>query len=212
MVRLTAWVSDEQKKWVEDHAEEHNVEQAEVIRQLIDAARYGESPLNQSGESTSESHDSESESLRVIVADLEERVTSLENERSKLTEPSEPDKPVSARPTEDRDPRGSPPEDTPTEPLAGGIKDLLNGWPPRGEQNRDDRREVALAALRWLRDEAGVAGKPEFVDALYDEHPVGGQGDDTWWRKTVRPALMEADEAGIVEFHEGRWDYEWKGE
>lgn len=98
---------------------------------------------------------------------------------------------------------------------AGGpvfTADLLADWRPgRDAEERERKREIGAAALEWLQTEDGGRSASDFKAALYDEHHVDGQGRDAWWRRTVRPALQEAEEAGYAEYHHGRHEYVWTG-
>lgn len=89
------------------------------------------------------------------------------------------------------------------------IYEALEGWPGKGATNRERRREVGARAVRWLRDRGEPASASDFQDALFDGYPVPGQKPETWWRKTVRPALQECVDAGLVEYREGHHDYRW---
>lgn len=85
---------------------------------------------------------------------------------------------------------------------------------PQKAKSPERRQQVGAAALRWLRDgaEDQSARRGDFVDALYDQYPIEGQSRETWWRKTVRPVLRAATDAGIVEHPEGRHLYRWAGD
>lgn len=63
MVRLSVWLTDEQKAWVEATADDRNVGQAELVRELIDAARESESIVNQPPNSTESKSESVSDSV-----------------------------------------------------------------------------------------------------------------------------------------------------
>lgn len=63
--------------------------------------------------------------------------------------------------------------------------------PGRSEDVVAERREVVGRALAFLRDEER-ARRSAFVDALYEDHPVGYETEDGWWR-CVREGLEQVD-------------------
>lgn len=91
------------------------------------------------------------------------------------------------------------------------LDELLDDWHPgRTLDEREERKEAGKAALRLLIDDGGRLMREEFVDDLLPENDVDGQSDDTWWRNSVRPALMSAVHAGYAERHHGPpHTYEW---
>ncbi len=146
--------------------------------------------------------------LRERVEELERRVDSLESEREQ-TQTAERRPRTDSRP---RDPHPSTSEDTTAESSSGDIGEILAGWPGPREEHQERRREVGTAALDWLRDRGQPASASDFKDALLDDYPVEGQSPDTWYRKSVKPALDLAKDAGGVEYRDGYHDYEWVGE
>lgn len=141
------------------------------------------------------------------VAELEERVEELEADREPSAKEAETPE-NSATPV--RESRAT--SEGPTE-ISGqsDVDAILDDWPPRGTRKRDRRREVGRAALEWLRERDSPASGADFREALYEEYPVEGQSEETYWRKTVRPALQQAVEAGVVSYREGYHDYQWTG-
>lgn len=89
------------------------------------------------------------------------------------------------------------------------VDDVARDW--QGE-HVGDRRDAARAALEWLRSDGGPASGSDFKAELLTEYAVGGQSPDTWWRKTVRPVLQAAADAGLVEYRSGYHDYRWGGD
>ncbi|RBI58332.1 hypothetical protein DMJ13_27435 [halophilic archaeon] len=142
-----------------------------------------------------------------MIQDLFSRVEALEDGQ---------DLPEDAPGTVAREPEPAPAQDGGTEDVEqddsaspdvdGDVDKLLADWPPRGDRKREERRAVGRAALRWLRDEDGPRGRGDFEDALLPEYAVDGQSAETWWRKSVRPALKAVD---AVEYHHGPHTYEW---
>jgi len=114
------------------------------------------------------------------------------------------------------DPSKEPTTEATREPEADGDPDLveaLEGWPEPRASKREQRRAAGLATLRWLRGRGETGGKrSEVVDGVEPEQPVDGQGKDTWWRKSARPALQKARDAGFVEFEDGTKIWRWAGE
>lgn len=94
------------------------------------------------------------------------------------------------------------------------LEELLDDWHPgRTLDEKKERKAVGKAALRLLIDDGGQLMREEFVDELLPEYDVDGQSEDTWWRNSVRPALMTAVQAGHAERHHGPpHTYEWIGE
>lgn len=91
------------------------------------------------------------------------------------------------------------------------LRALLDEWPPAGQQKREQRRQAGLAALEYIRD-VGAATAGDVKDAAEPDAPVDGQSPDTWWRKSARPALERARDAGLVTFTDGSKVWEWIGE
>lgn len=90
---------------------------------------------------------------------------------------------------------------------------LLSGWRPgRTAEEREERLEAARAALEWLRDRDVPASGRDVKEALYEAHAPDEQGEETFWKKTARPAFQLAEEAGAVKYREGHHDYQWVGE
>lgn len=90
------------------------------------------------------------------------------------------------------------------------IEDILDGWPPRTVQRREDKREVAVTVLEYLRSDEGPLSGSNFQELLFDADDWELSAD-TWWRNYARPALREAVDHGLVEYREGHHDYVWRG-
>lgn len=91
-------------------------------------------------------------------------------------------------------------------------------------ENSEARRRQLIAAGGAAIEAVRTADEPlktgELV-ALYDEYPVEGQAapggaerpsKETYWRKTVKPALDAAEDAGLLRQRSGKWDWVWIGE
>ncbi len=86
------------------------------------------------------------------------------------------------------------------------FADALDGWRPgRDLSEQAERREIGRKALDWLRDQEEDVRRQDVVAALYEATSVDGQGEDAWWRRTVRPAFKNALEQGYVENPGRRW-------
>lgn len=117
---------------------------------------------------------------------------------------------IEAEPTSDFDPDLDAGELL-QEASVGPIEAALEGWPGENAKKVQQRRESASAMLQWLRDDGGRHSAKEIREALLPEHGVEGQSERTWWRKTGRPALQQARDAGVVEYREDFSDYSWSG-
>lgn len=94
------------------------------------------------------------------------------------------------------------------------VEELLDDWKPgRSQEEREERKDVGRAALELLIDDGGELERADFVDELLPEYDVEDQSEDTWWRKSARPAVTRAVDAGLVERHHGPpHTYEWVGD
>jgi hypothetical protein len=104
-----------------------------------------------------------------------------------------------------------------------GWRDLLDDSDVYSHQNPTKRREQMLAAGSAALDLLCAADAPvstERFNGLYERYPVEGQsppGDaeraskETYWRKTLKPALDRARKAGLAKQNSGSWDWEWIG-
>lgn len=225
MPRFTVSVNDEQDAYLEEHADPPDRSKAAVVRELIDAARSGEllTEAHRNGD-TAPVKIGELEELRERVAELEDVVAELRADRREEPVDAEReagDDSAEAGDTTEGTPdpsmataRGSrPPSDTAPDRAGDvSIEELLAEYDQgRGRVEREERREVARVALEWLRDRDGRASGADFQAELLPEHGIDGQNETTWWRKTVRPAVQLAVEAGVVEYREGHHDYRWTG-
>lgn len=88
--------------------------------------------------------------------------------------------------------------------------EILKEWRPgHAGKDRERRREIGTTALNWLRERDAPASAEEFKRALYEDHHMEGQGEDAWWRRTARPAIQLAEDAGHVEYSHGNHEYRW---
>ena len=88
------------------------------------------------------------------------------------------------------------------------LEDALSDWRPgRSREERLERVEAGVAVLDWLRDRGGAVSRADVVAETYDELAPASQSKDSFWRKTARPALQHAEDAGLVaiESKEYRW-------
>lgn len=99
---------------------------------------------------------------------------------------------------------------------SASVQQALNGWTPgRGAgERREAMRAAGRAAVALLQEDGGPLQRGDFED-LWEAHPVPEQAppneNDTYWRKSLRPALQAAIEAGLARQAEGSWEYYWEG-
>lgn len=197
---------------LEDDADAHGFRnRTEYIRWLIDEReRIHEN-------TTSSSEDPETvEQLRERVDDLEDTVADLVEDR--------PERDAGEREGRRDAPDATTSTETPPPASAGDsrplseddveetIEDALKGWRPgRTPEGRKKRRAIGRRVLEWLQTDGGPASAGNFKAALYEETHLEGQGKDAWWRKTARPAVQRAVDAGLAKYREGHHDYQWIG-
>jgi hypothetical protein len=240
MPRVTVTLDEEQDAWVAERAEERDRPKAYIIRELIDAHRTGEASTD-AEVTTSTRTDLTTEELQELrdrVGHLERAFRDLlphlddidaedvptpgaarssggrersEREASAETESTAEERNATAtgsRPqneSADRDVEGDDVED----PVAAFMDAFRTNW----SQHVDERRDVVRAALKWLRDgDVYRATRGDFEDELLPEHAIETQSTDSWWRRTVRPALQAADDVGLLEYRSGHHDYAYVGE
>lgn len=88
------------------------------------------------------------------------------------------------------------------------IEEVIEGWTPK--RKREERREAGRQALEFLRGR-GRAEKKHFLGAV--DHTVPEQNEDTFWRKSIRPALQKAMDVGLVKHERGPpHEYVWADE
>jgi hypothetical protein len=198
MPRLTVSLDDDQDDWLEAEADRRDRSKAHVMRQLIDAHRTGEV-------STDAHHPADD------VADLRERVSTLEDRLAELesaddvdAEPQAPTAPTpdatreagagvsDASPTPDEEPHSVPSDAETSDRVRAAVDAVAEGWADSGDR-LEARKAAARAVLEYALED-GAVGKSEEGRELHDKHPVMGQNFDTWWRKNVRPVLNEYGE------------------
>ena len=59
------------------------------------------------------------------------------------------------------------------------------------DERLDARKDVARNVLAHAVDTGDYVGKQTALDMFYDEYPVDGQDETTWWRENARKALSE---------------------
>jgi len=129
------------------------------------------------------------------ITELVERIEALEAQQSKTdTEPTHD--PIT---TEYE-------ENTEVDEDNGEIDTILGLWFPK--TNREEKREAGRQALVYLRKNIR-AKKADFLENV--EHLIEEQNEDTYWKKTIRPALQEAQDEGLVRFDQGPpHEYVWE--
>lgn len=122
--------------------------------------------------------------------------------------PTVPPAEASEEPREEPAPEApaDPPSESDGDVLEAIVDDVARDW--TGE-TKQQRREAALAALQWLRDDGGPASASDVREALLPAYDVDGQSKQTWWRTSARPALSEATERGLATYEHGKHVYTW---
>lgn len=80
------------------------------------------------------------------------------------------------------------PEDEPVGDTEEPTTDRIGAMDlPGTPDQQDERREALRAAYRYLRD--GInAGKDDFTDDVFPDHPAGyDDPNDGWWEQVVQP-------------------------
>lgn len=159
------------------------------------------------------------------VDELEERIAALEepHEEPVTAEERQPATEAVSEPAEPTD--GHTDSETPHMSVdAGEWHGLLDDPDVYSHKNPDSRRAQMLAAgsaaLEFLRTAEEPVATGEFLE-LYERHPVDGQSPpgnaerpskETYWRKTLKPALDAAADAGFAKQRSGSWDWVWVDE
>lgn len=203
MGRVTASLSDAQHEWIDAESEERGVSKSQIIRDLIDGKRTDDVNSDADTHHSREVHQIEGrvDELENVVGEIAERVEGIERELAGDVEPSHQatEEDVATDGAQDLDAS-----------IDDAITDALEGWRPgRSIDEREARRESGRAAIEWLH-EIGTASAGEFKREAYPEIGLETQSADTWWRKTARPALQKAQDAGLVKY-ERNVGYEWVG-
>lgn len=103
--------------------------------------------------------------------------------------------------TDDQDTLVDDVEETPSNVPSHAVDDLeLPGSGPRLEQ----RREAMHAVMKRLAENGETS--PSELRELYHEVPAGYDGQRSWWKNLVLPALKELKDRGVVELvdpHDG---------
>lgn len=89
----------------------------------------------------------------------------------------------------------------------GVIDDIMDDWWPKTKRER--KREAGRQALRYLHD-VTRAEKEHFLKNV--DHLIEEQNPNTYWKNTIRPALQEAQDEGLVRYERGPpHEYIWEG-
>jgi predicted transcriptional regulator len=236
MPRITVTLDEEQDEWVAEQAEQRDRPKAYVIRDLIESHRTGETNIGSTSTDATSTASSNTGLTNEDVAELHDRVGRLESAFREILEGDVDDSTgkglaahVSTSPDSARERRETE-SDTETEStgdrqnatatdsrpqspsgdLDGGedpIEGFIQSFYPNWNENVERRRDAVEAALKFIRDRGRPAGRSDFETELLPEHSIPTQSTDTWWKRTVRPGLNEAREAGLLEYREGHHDY-----
>lgn len=113
--------------------------------------------------------------------------------------------------------------DTTPKPDAGGhadasVHDEVAAAVDRAAEHWDDdsrlagRRAAATAVLSALRDSDDPLSRSDIVDRFYDEYPVAGQSEDTWWRRNLAEGADGAPAPlKLVASYTNSVGWEWTG-
>jgi len=140
---------------------------------------------------------------------LDERIRELIEADTEGRVSEHVDEPEDNEPTREREPeRESEPEpvvdDTSADaadPVTTVVDRVSDNWDDT-EDRMEARRAAARAVLQHAVDTGDAVGKGEAIDQFLPEHAVDGQGDETWWRKNIRPVLK-----AVGEYSNGRHGY-----
>lgn len=224
MPRLTVSFTEEQSQWIQEQAEQHDLPKRWVIQQAVDAARgeesaysdvvrTGENSTHQAAPDKTNSH----QRLAERVDDLEARLADLEANVASDDAEASSDRAAGGEREPDPEPAPTSRErDAGEQAGADVLKDLLEGWRPGrapGER-REAMRAAGRAAVELLQEDGGPLQRAEFEE-LWERYPVPDQAppseNDTYWRKSLRPALQAAIEADLARQAQGSWEYYWVG-
>lgn len=187
MPRITVTLSDAAKEWVEAEAEARECPQSDVLAALVDEARGADTDPT----------------VTDRLDALEERVAELEEQR---TEPVQPDAETDAEVNQADADTGA----ELNQPDAA-IRDLVEDLeiPGRGYETRQERAEVAVEYLAWVRDRGEVARSDVIHEFVSEEllERVDYSSKENYWEKMGRDLLQDAAEHGAVEV-DGR-TYRW---
>jgi hypothetical protein len=203
MARFTVSVNGEQNEYLEEQADPPDKSKAAVVRELIDAARSGE-------EFTGTHRDGDTEMVkRGELVDIRERLDDLEAAVAELRTESDGREERPAPEQEPTDVSAEPADTTESTPepsmaTAAGARPVSDDVSPAGEAGalgpvfdelnlstaatRTEWEDALRAAYAYLQ-ERERAGRQDFVDDVFPEHPASYDNSRTWWRKIVRPGL-----------------------
>ena len=186
-------------------ADERDLTRSQYVRRILDARH--ETAADSREENESESVEEEIEILDEKMTDLSERVEELEERR-----PDRRDRAGSHEPRSEREQSPRERAESDENATESPIDAALDGWRPgRNRDKRKEQRRAGRAVIEYLQEQK-VASAVEFREDIETDHPVTGQSPPTWWKKTGREALNRAQDAGLVEFVDGRKEWKWRGE
>lgn len=193
-------------KVLEEEASEYGFRnRSEYIRHLIE---HREAILENTSANTNR--------IRGRLDDLEARLAEVEATVASNDAEAPSERATGGEQEPEPEPTSPPSDDAGEQADAGGLDDLLDDWRPGrtpGER-REAMRAAGRAAVELLRADGGPLQRAEFED-LWEQYPVPDQAppdeNDTYWRKSLRPALQAAIEAGLARQAQGSWEYYWEG-
>lgn len=206
MVRLSAWVTEEQKRWVEQRGEEHESGQAGVIRDLIDAARRGESLSESETDSVVNQNESGTESQAESLTDVADRLEAvadrLETSTDESLSESVSDSVVNH--STRNPPSSQNGSDSPESDSSSKTMDT-----PRQERNEavsapvDAREDDTALSAEWILENAAwseheVTATDGRAEALAEAHAIVATTDDVTSGELAE-RLVEDDRVGLSE-------------
>ncbi len=87
------------------------------------------------------------------------------------------------------------------DPVTSVVDRVSDNWGDTEERMRA-RRAAARAVLQHAVDTGEAVGKADAIEQFLPQHAVDGQGDETWWRKNIRPVLK-----AVGEYSNGKHGY-----
>jgi len=193
MQRVTLSLEEGHAALLDAAADEWDVSRSEAARRVFSAY---EERMNSSYELPSEeadfSHDAHTEFTRRLD-ELAERVDDLEagveSDRSESAQPgAQRDESTADREAGADDSRS----DAHSEPadVARAVEAVATGWSDDPDR-LEARKAAAVAVLTAALEGHGAIGRSEAVERFFEDYPVAGQNERTWWRKNARPVLRE---------------------
>ncbi|POG57248.1 hypothetical protein [Haloferax marisrubri] len=147
--------------------------------------------------------------------DIQQRLRELERRVDELEDASSGPKPQTQQ-VEKRHPDQQTAVSREPDETIREVVDDSNVYPRAGvsQGQRQQRLNAGLAAVELLRESEHGVVRAEFEE-LWEDYPVDSQKppseSDTYWRKSLRPALQAVQSADYAYQSEGSWEWYWTG-